>query len=131
MRVVYDTSVLATLLSRRDQILWLQREVSSNRITLITSPFIMSELETALSSKFGLTKQGGKTRTRLLARVSVVVQPTDIAKVARDTNDDMILATAVEGEASYLITLDKDLLVLKEYRGILIVTPTEFSKLQP
>jgi putative PIN family toxin of toxin-antitoxin system len=131
MRVVYDTSVLVTILSRRDQILWLQHKVASNRITLITSPFIMNELETVLSSKFGLTKQSAKTRTRLLARVSVVVQPTAVKKVVRDGNDDMILATALAGKASHIITLDKDLLVLKGHSGILIVTPTEFSKLKP
>jgi predicted nucleic acid-binding protein len=45
-------------------------------------------------------------------------------------NDDFIIATAVVGKAEYLVTLDKDLLVLKKHEGISIVTPTQFKELQ-
>jgi putative PIN family toxin of toxin-antitoxin system len=130
MCVVYDTSVLVTILSRRDQILILilQRAISSGCIRLITSQFIIDELETVLSSKFGITKQGAKARTRLLSRVAEVVRPPSIERVSRDVNDDMILATALEGKASYITTHDEDLLVLKEYKGIKIVTLAEFNK---
>jgi putative PIN family toxin of toxin-antitoxin system len=127
MRVVYDTNVLATILSRRDQVLQLQRAVSSGRITLVTSSFILQELEAVLVEKFKLTKQGAKVRTRLLARIADVVQPTFIDKVVRDPDDDMILATAITGRASYILTLDNDLLVLKTYKGITIETPTDFQ----
>jgi putative PIN family toxin of toxin-antitoxin system len=127
MRVVYDTNVLATILSRRDQVLQLQRAVSSGRITLVTSSFILQELEAVLIEKFKLTKQGAKVRTRLLARIADVVQPTFIDKVVRDPDDDMILATAITGRASYILTLDNDLLVLKTYKGITIETPTDFQ----
>jgi len=55
MRIVYDTSVLATILSRREEVLRLKRAVSSGRVTLITSPFILNELEDVLAEKFMLT----------------------------------------------------------------------------
>jgi len=127
MRVVYDTSVLATILSRRDLILQLQAQVLSGNLLLVTSPFILAELERVLSTKFGLTKQGAKSRARLLARVSDIVQPKRVERVSRDTSDDPILATAVTGHAEYIITLDDDLLVLKKHRGILIIAPVEFE----
>jgi putative PIN family toxin of toxin-antitoxin system len=130
MRVVYDTNVLAILLSRRDQLLRLQRAVSSDRITLVASSFILYELEVVLVEKFKLTKHGAKIRTRLLARIADIVQPTPIDKVARDPDDDMILATAITGRASYIVTLDNDLLVLKIYRGVTIVTPLDFQDLK-
>ncbi len=129
MRVVYDTSVLATILSRRNMIFKLQLNVSNNRVSLVTSLFIINELEKVLFTKFNLTKQGAKSRSRLLARVSEIVQPNNIDKVSRDENDDYILATALTGHANYIVSLDKDLLILKVYRGIPIVTPTEFDRI--
>lgn len=130
MRVVYDTNVLATILSSRSEIQRLKHETVNDRITLVTSPFILNELETVLVSRFGLTRQGAKTRTNLLARIAVVIRPLKIENVARDPDDDFVLATALAGQAAYILTHDKDLLVLKEYEGIKIVTPADFRKQQ-
>lgn len=129
MRVVYDTNVLATILSSRSEILQLKQSVLSKEITLVTSPFILSELDTVLTSKFNLTKQGAKSRTHLLGRISEVVKPLTIEKIGRDPDDDNILAAAVTGNAAYILTLDKDLLILKKYQEIIILTPTAFRKL--
>ncbi len=129
MRVVYDTSVLATILSRRDLILKLQANVSDESVALVTSPFILNELEKVLSAKFGLTKQGAKSRVRLLARVAAVVRPEHIAPVARDPNDDPILAAAVTGKAICIVTLDNDLLELQQHNNIQIITPLQLDKL--
>ena len=51
----------------------------------------------------------------------------------RDTKDLIILATALNAKADFLITGDKDILALKDDRGILplaIVTIVEFLKLK-
>ncbi|MEX0270162.1 putative toxin-antitoxin system toxin component, PIN family [Leptolyngbyaceae cyanobacterium UHCC 1019] len=42
-------------------------------------------------------------------------------------NDDMILATAFTGEAVCIITGDKDLLTLKKFGEIDILSPSEFE----
>ena len=128
MRVVYDTSALATVVSRRDLIIQLQAGVSTGRISIITSVFILGELERVLAAKFGMTKQGAKSRARLLSRVAEVVEPTDIASISRDANDDSILATALTGQAEYIVTLDRDLLVLKRYKNVSIVTLADFKE---
>ena len=128
MRVVYDTSVLVTLLTHRGQILKLKQSVSSSGITLVTSVLILAEVETVLSSKFGLTKQAAKTRANLLARISKVVRLKSIEQISRDSKDDMVLATALYGEADYIVTFAEDLLVLKKYKHIEIITPITFDK---
>jgi len=46
----------------------------------------------------------------------------------RDPTDNPFLATAVFVEAQYLISRDKDLLVLKEFHEVKIVKPEEFIK---
>jgi len=49
-------------------------------------------------------------------------------RVVIDTNNPF-LATAVFVEAHYLISRDKDLLVLKKFHEVKIVKPEEFIKL--
>jgi putative PIN family toxin of toxin-antitoxin system len=47
----------------------------------------------------------------------------------RDPTDNPFLAAAVFAEAHYLVSRDKDLLVLKEFHEVKIVTPEEFIRL--
>lgn len=129
MRVVYDTSVLATIVSRRDLVIQLKADVLTGNVSLVTSPFILDELERVLIAKFGMTKQGARSRVRLLARVAEVVEPRGITQVSRDVNDDPILATALTGQTEYIVTLDQDLLVLMGHEGVRIVTPDDFKEI--
>ena len=41
----------------------------------------------------------------------------------------MVLATALAGKADVIVTGDDDLLVLKEFRGIRILSPRQFLQL--
>ena len=47
--------------------------------------------------------------------------------VCRDPDDIKILGLAVASNADYIVTGDKDLLVLKSFQGILILNPRSFS----
>jgi putative PIN family toxin of toxin-antitoxin system len=46
--------------------------------------------------------------------------------VSKDPDDDKYVAAAVEGRAGFLVAGDSDLLELKEYQGIRIVSPRVF-----
>ncbi len=48
---------------------------------------------------------------------------------SKDPDDDKYLAAAIEGRAGFVVAGDSDLLVLKEYDGIRIVTPRVFLDL--
>ena len=57
-----------------------------------------------------------------------VIKPVTLASnVCRYPDDDMILATALTGEAVCIITGDKDLLTLKKCGEIDILSPSEFE----
>ncbi|CAN5843773.1 putative toxin-antitoxin system toxin component, PIN family [soil metagenome] len=56
--------------------------------------------------------------------VHVNTQPAILA--SRDVNDNKFLELAVAGQATCIITGDSDLLDLHPFRGISIVTPTQF-----
>ena len=128
MRILYDTSVLVKMLSRRESTLLFKENITKGVIIHISSRHILNEVEAVLAEKLGLTKQKAKAAVRLLARQSVIVSPDKIEKICRDPFDDYILAAAVAGRVTYLVTADKDLLVLESYRGIKIVKPGEFRK---
>jgi len=46
--------------------------------------------------------------------------------VVRDPHDDMVIATAVRADATYVVTRDNDLLSLQQYEDITIITPEAF-----
>jgi len=51
-----------------------------------------------------------------------------IVAVARDPNDDMVIACAVKGHVDLVVTRDKDLLSLSPYQRISITTPEAFRQ---
>lgn len=125
MRVVYDTNILARIVTRRGEVLKLKHDISSGSTVLITSEHILEELERVLYLKFGLIRRKAKISVNLLRHVSEVVTAYTIEPTVRDRDDDHILATALSGKAERIITLDKDLLVLKEYKTIPITLPPQ------
>jgi hypothetical protein len=50
-------------------------------------------------------------------------EPKERIKTCRGPKDDKLLELAHESKADYLVTLDKDLLVLKKYDGTVICKP--------
>jgi predicted nucleic acid-binding protein len=58
----------------------------------------------------------------------VIPQPK-VSGACRDTDDDQILSCALSVNADYLVTGDFDLLEIKEFHGIRILTPGAFELL--
>ena len=58
----------------------------------------------------------------------VIWVPThgNVRGVCRDPKDDVIIECAVNSNAELIISGDKDLLVLKQYKSIRIITPREY-----
>jgi len=63
-----------------------------------------------------------------LAGESVLVPGRLEVRASRDPEDDKFLASAIEAEAEYVVSGDNDLLDLKMYRGVRIVTPAKFLR---
>lgn len=53
----------------------------------------------------------------------------EIPSISRDPKDDIFLACAKAAQASYLISEDNDLLVLKQYEATTIINALEFLQL--
>jgi len=59
-------------------------------------------------------------------RDAEIVDVKDKIAEYRDPRDDRFLELAVDGNATYIVSGDSDLLVLNPFRGVRILTPQEF-----
>lgn len=58
-----------------------------------------------------------------------MVIPTEEFNVVLDPDDNKFIEAAVEGKAEFIISQDKHLLILKNYKGIKILKPEEFLEI--
>ena len=61
----------------------------------------------------------------LLRRAALVNVKQTRRVIAEDPEDDMVLSTAIEGNASYIVSGEEHLLGLKRFKGVRIVTVDE------
>lgn len=122
---VFDTNVLFAAQCAKGVCAQLYEEALREEPP-ITSKFILDELQEKLVSKLHLTSEDAvATRKELETECrQVSVKPLS-ERICRDPDDDMILATAVCAGAEMIVSGDKDLLEIKTYAGIRIVTPAE------
>jgi len=94
---------------------------------LILSDYILKEVQRNLARKFGQSASDVSETLQILAEGSSKVTPQAFDKpVSRDPTDDPVIGTAVAGKAHYLVSGDQDLLLLKHYGHIQIVSPRVF-----
>ena len=130
MKLVLDTNVLiAALISRGVCADLLEHCVL--RHEMVSSDFIMNELRRHLVGKFKYDTVAADEAVALLLSQMEIVTPKALPQpVCRDGDDDFILATAITGQAECIVTGDKDLLVLRQYEGIEIVSPSDFAEFE-
>ena len=61
-----------------------------------------------------------------LVEAAEIVPITTNVHHCRDPKDDKFLELAVDGRASHVVSGDADLLVLKSFEGIPVLSPAEF-----
>jgi uncharacterized protein len=59
-------------------------------------------------------------------KVAEMVEISEKIVACRDPKDDKLLELAVCGDATFLVTGDKDLLVLNPFRNVEIISPRDF-----
>ena len=129
MRLVLDTNVLIAAFLTRGVCAELLEHVVRRHEPVI-SEFILQEFERTLP-KFNVTRLDAAAAARLLSTRFSKVRPANLGeRVSRDPQDDPVLGTAVAGRCACLVTGDRDLLVLKAYRGIAILAPQQFWKFE-
>ena len=127
MRIALDSSVLiAAHITRAGVCAELLEDLLMHH-ELVISDFILEELRRKLCEKIGFPARDADQVAAFLRRVAVVVVPADLpSDLCRDPTDIPVLGTAVAGECSLLISVDRDLLDLRTVQEIPIVRPGEY-----
>lgn len=132
MRIVLDTNiVLSALLWRGTPYRLFEAIRQQPDVQLYSSATLLAELADVLTRP-SPTKQLatiGKTAREVtadyLAVVEIVAPATLSAPVSRDPDDDQVLACALAAQADLIVSGDGDLLTLKCFQGVPIVTAAQ------
>ncbi|HET9799189.1 MAG TPA: putative toxin-antitoxin system toxin component, PIN family [Gemmatimonadaceae bacterium] len=126
MRVCLDTNVLVAAFATRGLCADVLRAVLADH-DLVIGDVILAELRRTLAKKFGLPADRIEAVEDVLSSFPSIPRPSEPADVdLRDPDDRWILATAIAGEATVLVTGDRDLLDARQRAPIPILDPREF-----
>ena len=126
MRVFLDTNVLVSAFATRGLCADVFRTVLAEH-ELITSEFVLDELERVLTERFGVPGKNVHSIIALLRRFHVEPTSEDLPDlVIRDPDDLYVLAAALASNADVLVTGDRDLLDVKGQAAITITDPRGF-----
>ena len=127
MKVVFDTNILVSALVFPGG----QAETALLRIVeekdqLALSKAILDELLGVLARKFAREAEELARVAIFLSELSQAVRPRRRLHAVRDEPDNRILECALAARAHVIVTGDKALLELKEYRGVRIISLREY-----
>ncbi|MCH7567976.1 MAG: putative toxin-antitoxin system toxin component, PIN family [Nanoarchaeota archaeon] len=127
MNVVFDTNVIisSTLWNNSVAQKLLFKLIQSDS-KIFTSNKILIEYQKILKRDFEYSDEEIiNIMEKVLSFVTLVEPAEKIDVVKDDPEDNKIIECAVESNAKHIITYDKHLLNLKEFRGIKAITPEE------
>lgn len=133
-RVTLDANVLAAAsvnLGSASGRLYLK--CSAGHFTLVLSEHILSELSRALDDRYFRERRSPNARAHYVAEIrmlaTIVTPDATVRGVATHPEDDPVLGTAASGQAEFLCTRDRQLLMLRRFRDVAIVSPGEMLAL--
>lgn len=126
IKTVFDTNVyLAASKQSSYARIQLQRARPNGPYHLYISPEIILEIRRKLEVKFGYTPEESGTFIEMIMLYAILVQPKQrVSGILKDSDDHIILECALEANAKMIVSADKELLRLKEFRDITIIHPT-------
>lgn len=129
-KVVLDTNVLISALGWKGPSRTIFNWILEKKYELLLSKGHLREIEKVLQyPRLGFSSMEREAFLSILLETATVVRVGEaIRAVKRDPDDNIILSAAVSGKARYLVSGDQDLLALGTYRGIQIVSPSEFLR---
>jgi putative PIN family toxin of toxin-antitoxin system len=131
MRYVFDTNVIVSALlfnsSKPAQALRYALENGELLLSLDLLEELNEVLERERFSRY-VTSEEREEFLDVLVERAALVEIVETVEECRDRKDDKLLELALNGQAQYIITGDRDLLVLHPFRAVAVITVDAFLR---
>ena len=127
MKVIFDTNILVSAFefpNGRAALVLLN--IRSERDLMFISHPIIKELLRVLSDKFGRTEAELEGIRAFIQQFGRLVGPTETVHVLADEPDNRILECAVAANADVIVTGDRQMLALGNFRNIPILALADY-----
>ncbi|HHW58098.1 MAG TPA: putative toxin-antitoxin system toxin component, PIN family [Clostridia bacterium] len=130
IRAVIDTNIFVSILLGSPIMKELLESCATYKFTWIISEEIYSEYKKVIEyKKFSFRKEIKQKLLYFVEELAEFVHVSSNIAISRDKEDNKFINCAVDGNCNFIVTGDKDLLEIKEYNGIRIVTVKEFLQI--
>ena len=132
MKVVLDTNVLISALIKAGKPRELFFRLAEEKMLILSRQILEEFLEVAEDprvKKYVKEQETAAFLNSLRDATKIVEVKSKFRAVKEDPDDDVFVNTAYDGKADYIVSGDKHLLSLGEFRGTKIVTVDEMLKL--
>ena len=127
MRIVIDTNVIASAIFFGGLPRELIEHLVKRELSAFASPEIINEYQETikeLSSKY--SKKTPIFPLNTIISSIRLIDPVSDVQVCRDPDDDKFISCALDAKCVYIVSGDKDLLSIRKYKNIEILTVSEF-----
>ena len=102
----------------------------NEKVQLVTSLEILTEFQRVMMEKFNAPQNEIEVLNAFFIWKGKIVEPKQKFNVIKeDPSDNKFLEVAIEGKADYIVSGDKDLLRIKNFMGINIISPAEMASI--
>lgn len=127
MRVVFDTNIfISALVIPGSQAEKAVLGILDGADTLLISKPILDELLSTLARKFSRDPEALSHVAVMMTDMAELVRPKNTVMVFKDDPDNRILECAESGQADVIVTGDKEMLLLRQYQGIPLISLRDY-----
>jgi uncharacterized protein len=123
LKITVDTNTLISAVITEGNEFALLKLANKNKVKLVLSPAILQEFKEVISRpKFNFSEEQITKAMKQIITISTLVIPTRTLHIVKvDPSDNRILECAETGKVNHIISGDKHLLQLKQYKNIPII----------
>lgn len=130
IRVVLDTNIIISALIFGGIPRQVTDLIVDKAFRPVSSEELMTELRRVISERFPRARHDLEIYEKLIHKYAIVVPlGNQTVVVSRDPDDDKFIETAIVGNCQYIVSGDKDLLDIKTFNNINIVSAIEFLRI--
>ncbi len=128
-KIVIDTNNLISALGWEGKSRELLRRVIDNEYEMIISLKQIEELKRVLNyPRFKFREEQKQKFLGVIFEIATMIETKTAINIIKDTSDNMLIESAVESCSDYIISGDNHLKTIKQFRGIKIISVSEFLR---